>query len=233
MNRVIRKFINNVGVDGKCVSPFGFTLIEVLTVVAIFFLGILGAFTLSLNNLNQVKDNFNRVAAADLAREGIEIIRNIRDTNWLYRDANIDSDSAVPGLQFYDWDTNLDQAAVFRVDYSLDYSTTEITAISGCGSILNACIQRPETQLYVDASSRYAHSGVKPTIFKRAISLTAICFADNGNSSKTDDETIALNPTVSCSSGEKIGYQVTSRVQYDYGGRINNIDVVENIYNWR
>lgn len=232
MSKFIKKIINGKIREKKYI-PAAFTLIEVLTVVAIFFFGILGAFGLSLNNLNQVKDNFNRVAAADLAREGIEIVRNIRDTNWLYRDANIDKDSITPGLQFYSWDSNLDQAAVFKVDYSVDYTTTEITAISGCGSILDACIQRPETQLYVDAGGHYAHAGVRPTIFKRAISLTAICFADNGNSDKTDDETIASNPTLDCVSGEKIGYQITSRVQYDYAGRTNNIDVLENIYNWR
>ena len=55
-------------------------------------MGIMGAFALALANLKQVHLNYDRVLATNLAREGIEIVKNVRDSNWLKIDANVDCD---------------------------------------------------------------------------------------------------------------------------------------------
>jgi prepilin-type N-terminal cleavage/methylation domain-containing protein len=67
----------------KKISKSGFTLMEVtitLTLITIGIVGVLGLFyfILGLTTLFQ-----NQLIAVYLAQEGIEIIRNIRDTNWL------------------------------------------------------------------------------------------------------------------------------------------------------
>ena len=46
------------------------------------------------------------IIAANLAREGIEVVRHIRDSNWLRQDANVDKDGDANNskLTFYSWD---------------------------------------------------------------------------------------------------------------------------------
>ena len=60
----------------------GFTLLEVLLALSVLSVGIMAAFTLALANLNTARDNYQRIRAANLAREGLELARNVRDTNW-------------------------------------------------------------------------------------------------------------------------------------------------------
>ena len=63
-----------------------FTLLEVI--LAIFVLGVAasGAYTLIYRVLNFSSLLAPKVAASYLAQEGLEIVRNIRDSNWLNDD---------------------------------------------------------------------------------------------------------------------------------------------------
>ena len=86
----------------------GFTLVELIIALGVFSAGIMAAFTLALAGLNISKDNYARIQAANLAREGIELVRNQRDSNWLKIDANEDCDEGTDDLEFCDWNENLD-----------------------------------------------------------------------------------------------------------------------------
>ena|SRR3989344_2044476 len=61
----------------------GFTLIETIVAVGVIMIGLvsaLGAITTALFYVSNIQ---NRLIAANLAAEGVEIVRNIRDNNWL------------------------------------------------------------------------------------------------------------------------------------------------------
>ncbi|MDP9212247.1 MAG: prepilin-type N-terminal cleavage/methylation domain-containing protein [bacterium] len=60
----------------------GFTLVEVIVMMSIVVIGVLA--TLSVANLavRSSEANEQRVAAVNLAREGVELVRAIRDSNW-------------------------------------------------------------------------------------------------------------------------------------------------------
>ncbi|MBU0476702.1 prepilin-type N-terminal cleavage/methylation domain-containing protein [Patescibacteria group bacterium] len=60
-----------------------FTIIEVMVAIFIITTGMLGAFSLIQQTVFFTVTGSSRLAAAYLAQEGIEIVRNIRDTNWL------------------------------------------------------------------------------------------------------------------------------------------------------
>lgn len=208
------------------VSLTGFTLIELLIAISVFMLGIMGAFSLSLNNLNTAKENSQRVIAANLAREGIEIVRNIRDSNWLAREANADSDSNTAALEIYEWDHGF-EVSNFRVDYLTGLMPFSAPAPAD----LDSAIALPEAKLNL-SNGFYRHLDNSNGTFSRAINLRAICLDKTNTLAPT--ETVV--PSLDCSGVAnivKIGFQVTARVSYTYGTKTNTIDAVENIYNWR
>jgi prepilin-type N-terminal cleavage/methylation domain-containing protein len=61
----------------------GFTLIEVLIAILIFSLGLIAAFTLISTATALSTRSKQEIIATNLLREQIEIIKNIRDTNFL------------------------------------------------------------------------------------------------------------------------------------------------------
>lgn len=61
----------------------GFTLIEVMAAVAVLSIGLVGGLTVITKNLSAMYSGADRIIAANLAVEGIELVRNVRDTNWL------------------------------------------------------------------------------------------------------------------------------------------------------
>ncbi len=61
----------------------GFTLIEVFVSLTIMTVGILGLFTLVQQTTSALPISGQRLVASYLAQEGVEIVRNLRDTNRL------------------------------------------------------------------------------------------------------------------------------------------------------
>lgn len=76
----------------------GFTLMEALATIFLITVGVLGAMILvnQTTTFNQVTSS--RLVAAYLAQEGIEIVRNIRDTNFL---------KIRKGVEGANWDNGL------------------------------------------------------------------------------------------------------------------------------
>jgi hypothetical protein len=67
----------------KKIIKNSFTLLETIIAVFVVIVGIIGIFTIIQNLNTQSSYSSNRLIAIYLAQEGMEIIRNIRDTNWL------------------------------------------------------------------------------------------------------------------------------------------------------
>ncbi len=61
----------------------GFTLIELMVAVFVIVIGVLGTMSVIQRVLFLSSVSYSRLTAAYLAEEGIEIVRNVRDTNWL------------------------------------------------------------------------------------------------------------------------------------------------------
>lgn len=72
------KIINN-----KQLYASGFTIIEVMSAVTVLSIGLIGSLTLINYNLRNISFSEKKIFAAGLAEDGIERIRNARDTNWL------------------------------------------------------------------------------------------------------------------------------------------------------
>lgn len=61
----------------------GFTLIESMVAVTILVVGVLSVFSFLTFNISQSVNMKNKIIALNLAQEGIEIVRNIRDNCWI------------------------------------------------------------------------------------------------------------------------------------------------------
>ena len=61
----------------------GFTLIETIVAVGVITIGLISALALITNSLFYVSNINDRLIAANLVAEGLEVVRNIRDNNWL------------------------------------------------------------------------------------------------------------------------------------------------------
>lgn len=61
----------------------GFTLMEVIIAVAIIAVGLVAIVALVNLSVSGIRINKSRIIASNLAQEGLEIVRNIRDNNWL------------------------------------------------------------------------------------------------------------------------------------------------------
>lgn len=72
----------------------GFTLVEVITVLFIMSLGLIGILSLIVQNIQSQNYNKNSLIAYQLAQEGVELIRQVRDTNWI-NDVNFNTSLAA------------------------------------------------------------------------------------------------------------------------------------------
>jgi len=80
----------------------GFTLLETIVAVGLIVTGLISSLALINTSLVYVSNVQDRLVAANLAMEGIEIVRNIRDNNWHQGAA---------------WDRGLEENGTYRAAY--------------------------------------------------------------------------------------------------------------------
>lgn len=119
----------------------GFTILEIIVAIFVITIGVLAAYTATQQIISYTYRASSRLTAAYLAKEGIEIVRNIRDTNWLNFAAS--------------WDDGLTACtAGCEADY-----TTQSLAGGYAGDFLN-----------IDANGFYSYqTTTSPTKFTRKI----------------------------------------------------------------
>ena len=70
-------------------SKSGFTIIELMVSIVIFTVGFLGAYLLIESANNVSARSRDEIIGGNLMREQIELLKNLRDTNWItYRNWN-------------------------------------------------------------------------------------------------------------------------------------------------
>ncbi|MCD4760505.1 prepilin-type N-terminal cleavage/methylation domain-containing protein [bacterium] len=201
----------------------GFTLIEIVIALAVFTVGIMAAFTLSLSNINNARDNYNRVVAANLAREGLEMVRNTRDNNWRLID-----DNQLCGSDLCLWNNDLD-GNFLTVEYTGNLNSNIClgdTSLNDC-----ACVADRSCLLYSNVDNFYDHdtNGTDTNMY-RVIHLLDICL-DEGP--PTVESTILGSDSCDNYGLDHIGIVATARVSWNDGSNVKYVDVAETFYNWR
>ncbi|MBI4272696.1 prepilin-type N-terminal cleavage/methylation domain-containing protein [Candidatus Uhrbacteria bacterium] len=200
----------------------GQTLIELIAAAFVLAVGLVGVLALTTANVrNQTIGNI-RLVGSQLAREGVELARNIRDTNW---------------IQVKEWDDGLKGATPCAVIADTVDQFHQQFRFVECSD-----------QLYLDLFAIYRlddrlvqlqtppQDAVK-TEYYRKITFDPICVDKNeaefieDPSSVTSDAVVAQS--VDCGERVKAGIQVTSEVGWRRAATTQSTKVVEQIYNWR
>ncbi|MDD5291290.1 MAG: prepilin-type N-terminal cleavage/methylation domain-containing protein [Patescibacteria group bacterium] len=124
----------------------GFSILEIVVAFSIITIGLVGVLSLTTQNVQVEYVNKNNLVASQLAQEGLELTRNIRDNNWLSGN---------------DWDNGITPG-----NYIVDYAGN-ITSVEG--------IEEAKLQQSNDAGEEdyYWHqAGDLDSLFSRLITIT-------------------------------------------------------------
>lgn len=84
----------------------GQSIIEVIIAISVIVVGILAIMSLNMMNSRGNKFNTNYLIGNNLAREGIEAVRNIRDSNWVLGNDWNNGLSAGKYIIYFDYSSN-------------------------------------------------------------------------------------------------------------------------------
>ena len=191
----------------------GQSLVEVIVALGILSTAVAAALTLSASSLNAQTDNQGYMVATNLAREGIEVARNIRDSNWL---ADQEWDSGLYGA-----DDDYSAIAVFnRVsgDWTMNFTPDDL----GQASTRIWSYLTDPVGIYVQAVSQPANTAA--TRFYRLVTLQPVC-----RDGVVKSEGSACDPLTD----PKVGIRIRSQVSWTVGGRDRQAEVEETMYDWR
>ncbi len=187
----------------------GQSLIELIVAVAVIQVGLFSIWSLFLVNFNAEKEAEYRIVGVNLAREGIEVIKNIRDANWQKRQYNVMANET----QIYSWDQNL-TAGTWSVNFSSRVPNAETMSA-----------------LYFDSAGFFTTAKTASTTpYSRQIKIKNICCADANSDYKCDNTNYYLSSDY-CAS--KIGINVVSQVNWQITGHQRQSIIEDNLYDWQ
>jgi type II secretory pathway pseudopilin PulG len=185
--------------------PEGQSLVELIASIAIMLTVVTAVLALTISNIRAQRQSQEQVLANNLARESVEVVRSIRDSNWL---------AGEP------WDTGL--------DLSSEPGET-VLAPTGLGTVVTWAYQPGPTSHQLSfANGLYGHDGSGANApYQRFVTLRAIC------QQATGAEAIATAGEECPGSDQKIGLQVSVQVTWPDGGQSRSVVVDDLLYAWK
>ncbi|MBU2612942.1 type II secretion system GspH family protein [Patescibacteria group bacterium] len=201
--------------QGRRTRLEGQTLVELLIASAVISTGLFAAATLVFSNLALSDRDSDEIVAVNLAREGIEQAKQLRDSNWL---AALPFDTFLKNGTDYTatprWDGGITVSTI-SFDFDPDAMTDALTVVR-----TSAFGGSPEFLTQVDVSA-------PATPFRRLLTFHPICELVGGGLSY-------LNDGQSCAVGEqKIGIRVESRISWTRKANTFERAIYEDIFDWR
>ena len=123
----------------------GFTLMEVIVSLGVIIAALVGVMALVTFSVSSIRVNKSRIIASNLAQEGLEIVRNIRDNNWLNYKRSVSN-----------WRDGLASG-----NYLVQFDTENLLVFSS-------------TPLKINPAGRYQYNSGSDTLFYSKISIEHI-----------------------------------------------------------
>lgn len=190
----------------------GQTMIELLIAFFVISVGLFAAVTLVFSNMNLVERDTDEVVAVNLAREGIELAKEVRDSNWLAGNAfDVGLANGVDYTATPIWEGTLLAPATgpsfsFVANTLGDADARVITTTAG---------------LFANANAAASIDGTATKYF-RLLTFHPICSDDTTRDSGAD-----------CGGMTKIGVRVEAHVQWTRKTGLGDLTLYEDLYDWR
>lgn len=143
--------------QNKFSSKSGFSVIEVMIWVFIFTLGLISIYMLISSSISMNYESKNKVIASNLARECIELTRNIRDSNY---NSNHSWDQINPkgdvNAKFSTWSYKIENDYSDSASFPIEVEKINNSDFWEWSSELNWKMQN--YRLYLDSDNRYTHN---------------------------------------------------------------------------
>jgi len=198
----------------------GNTVLEMLIALFVITTGLFAIIGLSFGNALQTKTSVNELKASNFAREGIEMVRNIRDSN-KYKKLSGGSGS-VP------WNDGINTRGDFVLNNQNPQLPLDQQLVAANSSGGNRFIYQNGSS-YIQGTT----STGTPTAFQRVVSIYPICFkgsAEDDIGSPTST-TCQFN-SLTTGTGSTIGVQVTVTMRWSEGSRARTLTLEDRLYNW-
>ncbi|MDP1709397.1 MAG: hypothetical protein Q8L21_00725 [Candidatus Komeilibacteria bacterium] len=183
-------------------------LLETIISLGIITSGIIGMLSLTVSNQTASVDSSEKLIATNLAREGIELVRNRRDSNWLPRQV---------------WDQGLengnDYTAVPLFDSATDIWTLDFTPND---------LDHNYTRLWRKGGVYFQSTEASPalsilTAYRRILQLDEICA----------DKTVVESGASCPPANPKIGIKAQAIIEWQSKSNTDRLVAEERLFNWR
>lgn len=203
----------------------GQAMLEMVVAISVILVGVVSTLTLTIATISGGKISKMQVTASNLAREGIEIVRNLRDQNALKIEANeLDYTLWQDGL----WDS---------ITHAAKASATGDWSLEFINKTLAQCTANDDCRLYLSDNNFYSHTktGNQPTPYWRLVLLHPICLNPN-DGTYNNEEILESGNDCKAKYGNdysQVGIQIKSQVQWKEKGRVHTTSLEDRIYNWK
>lgn len=193
----------------------GQSFIEAMVAITVIITAISSSLALIQSSITATRIGGMQVVAANLAREGLEVVRSVRDTNWLK------SRSFQTGL--VDAGGNKTARPILDVEnggWTISFGPTALTSE-------NASLYVTDAGVYRQADAPPVDGALSP--YARVLTLQHICRDDGSGVERI------VGSTASCLGSETFaGLAVYSTVRWrGVAGQFQTLTAEERFYDWR
>jgi len=214
-------------------------LIEVIIAIAVISVGLFAVLTLFASNFNGEQEAKARVVGVNLAREGVEAVKNIRDSNWLHGDENQYDENNF----LWRWDHNLMPGTYIISDL---FSTSTPDEYDGMIDLVAVSLPNDveNTRLYIDGDGFFTNEATnKFSGYRRIITIKNICCNSEFNDGSETEEHVIKEECASqefvladgaCATGfAKVGIDVQSEVNWKLNDKSRKAVIEDQLFDWR
>lgn len=212
----------------------GQTMVELLVAGGIITTSVLSTLGLVLATTRSSAVSKTGILASNFAREGVEIVRSIRDGNWLKIDSGLIASSS--------WNQNLasgtDYSAIPHFNpvagtWQLRFSGVGVGSLGASPTLV---YRHPTSGLYSQwenpATVAANLPGFQGTQYWRVIRLQPICW-NLSVAQPENTESMASQGSTCPAPKIQVGVEVVSYVRWKEHGQIKNVQVVDKLFNWK
>ncbi|MFZ2803731.1 MAG: prepilin-type N-terminal cleavage/methylation domain-containing protein [Patescibacteria group bacterium] len=192
----------------------GQTLIELLVAMFVISIGLFGAVGIVYSNLALVNRDTDEVTVVNLAREGVELAKEARDSNWIAGnsfDQGFESGSDYSATPV--WNGIL-------ATPSFDFTANTVTDTQA--AVIQLVPTSTAPGFYANLNMGAGITG-NSTLFHRLLTFHPIC----------SDESVLNSGAICAGALTKIGIRVESHIEWTRQGITKDFTIYSDLYDWR